>query len=235
MTWHWLICFSAALPLLPATVEGQVELVDSRQANVQKKKDFSGVLIWLEPVGRDAELPASKKFTLRQKGKRFSPHILTIPVGAAVDFPNFDPIFHNAFSNFAGQPFDTGLYPPGDNREVVFRRAGIVRVFCNIHSNMSAVIAVMNTPYYSLTDTAGRFRIDGVAPGDYRMRVWHERAPETTLKALERRLTVSDSGATAPPIRISESGYLEIPHKNKHGKEYPPTPPEHIVYPGGRK
>lgn len=235
MTWLWLICFSAAASAFSAAVVGQVELADSREASVTKKKDFSGVVVWLEPIGRDAELPPSKKHTILQKGKRFSPHVLVIPVGAIVDFPNFDPIFHNAFSNFSGQPFDTGLYAPSTSRNVVFRRAGIVRVFCNIHSNMSAVIAVMNTPYYEQTETSGQFRMENVPVGDYRLRIWHERASEATLKSLERRVTIASDTLTVPPIRISESGYLEIPHKNKYGKDYPPTPPEHVVYPGGRR
>ena len=231
----WLICFSIAGSALSATVDGQVELADSREASVRKNKNFSGVVVWLEPVGRDAELPASRKYKIVQRGKRFDPHVLPIAVGSVVDFPNFDPIFHNAFSNFSGQPFDTGLYAPGTTRQVVFRRAGIVRVFCNIHSNMSAVIVVMNTPYHTQTDASGRFRIDGVPAGEYQLRVWHERAPEATLNALERRITVEQSAPSLPVLRISESGYLEIPHKNKHGVDYPPNPPEHVVYPGVRK
>jgi hypothetical protein len=158
-----------------------------------------------------------------------------MPVGSVVDFPNFDPIFHNAFSNFAGQPFDTGLYAPGTSRQVHFRRPGIVRVFCNIHSNMSAVIVVLETPYYAETDAAGRWRIENVPPGEYRLRIWHERAPEAKLAELVRRVTVSDAAVQVPPMQVSELGYLEIPHKNKHGRDYPHTPPEHILYPGGSK
>ena len=217
-----------------ALVTGHVELADSREASVRKAKNYSGVVVWLKPAGR-APLPKPAIYTIRQKGKRFTPHILPIPVGGTVDFPNFDPIFHNAFSNFAGQPFDTGLYRPGTTEKVQFRREGVVRVFCNIHSNMSAVIVVLDTPYYTMSKTDGSFRVEAVPTGDYTLHVWHERATEESLSALVRKVTISEADLELPVIRISESGYLEIPHKNKHGREYPPKPVEHSVYPGGRK
>src|SRR5215813_7812782 len=143
--------YSCALLLLvhaaaAATVTGRVELADSRDASVRKNRNYSGVVVWLEPAGRPAiPPPAGQHFKMLQKEKRFAPHVLAIPVGATVDFPNLDPIFHNAFSNFSGQPFDVGLYAPGTNRAVTFRHPGFVRVFCNIHSAMSAIIAVVPT------------------------------------------------------------------------------------------
>ena len=78
-----------------------------------------------------------------QKGKMFTPHILPIMTGTTVDFPNSDPIFHNAFSSYNGQIFDVGLYPPGTSKSVRFTRPGVVRVFCNIHPTMSAIILVL--------------------------------------------------------------------------------------------
>src|SRR5207237_3255839 len=115
MTWLSLICFSAALAstALAAAVSGTVQLVDSRDPNVRRKSDYSGVVVWLEPIGGQPLAGKPRTVKIIQKHKRFVPHIVAIPVGSTVDFPNADPIFHNAFSNFAGQPFDVGLYPPG--------------------------------------------------------------------------------------------------------------------------
>src|SRR5207244_510669 len=96
--------------LLGATVTGSIRLADSRDPNVRRRGDFSGVVVWLERVG-SAVQTRPKTASIVQKGKRFTPHIVAIPVGSWVDFPNADLIFHNAFSNFAGQPFDVGLYP----------------------------------------------------------------------------------------------------------------------------
>ena len=218
-----------------AVVSGRVTLVDSREQSVRARKEYSGVVVWLEPVGAPAPLPAARKYTMSQKGKKFIPHILAVPVGALVDFPNFDPIFHNAFSNFSGQSFDTGLYPPGTSHEVKFQRDGVVRVFCNIHAAMSAVIVVVRTPWFALTKPDGSFRIDGVTPGDYTLKLWHERASEATLKGFVRRVRVGAEGLQLEAITISESGYLEVPHNNKHGQEYPPAVPDQSVYPGARK
>ena len=140
----------AAVALVTATllaagsVHGRVEIVSSQDPNVRKHSDFSGVVLWLDPLPGPAPMPLNRpRAEMTQRNKRFTPHILPIAVGTTVDFPNFDPIFHNAFSNFDGQIFDVGLYPPGTTRSVLFRREGIVRVFCNIHPTMSAVIVVL--------------------------------------------------------------------------------------------
>ncbi|MCC6293596.1 MAG: hypothetical protein IT164_13175 [Bryobacterales bacterium] len=224
-----------AATLSGATVEGRVELADSRDSSVRKKRDYSGVAIWLEPLRPSGPVQPST-FTITQKSKRFSPHVTLIPTGSTVDFPNFDPIFHNAFSNFAGQPFDTGLYPPGSTRKIRFHRPGIVRVFCNIHSTMSAVIVVVNTPHAALTSSNGAFSIPNVPPGGYRLHVWHERATEAALLRLASTITVPATGLALGVLRLSEAGYLPAPHLNKHGEAYPPEPtPAPGAYQGRRK
>src|SRR6266571_3520319 len=172
MTWVLRICFSAfgvlaaaALPAPATTVRGSVELMASRDPMVRKHKDYSGVVVWLEPLRRSSPpLDPPKPAQMIQKNKAFTPHVLAIPVGASVSFPNLDPIFHSAFSNFNGQIFDLALYKPGSSRTVAFKRPGIVRVFCNIHPQMSAVIAVLDTPYFAVSNNAGTFEIDGVPP-----------------------------------------------------------------------
>src|SRR5208337_2945589 len=108
-----------------------------------------------------------------------------ISVGSTVDFPNRDPYFHNAFSNFSGQPFDIGLYAPGTSKGTTFTKPGIVRVFCNIHPTMSAIIAVLPNPWYDLSDSSGKFHIAGVPPGDYQLRIFYERALPENLQFLE--------------------------------------------------
>jgi plastocyanin len=238
MTWLWRISFSfvALTPLLGATITGAVELKDSRDAAVRKRRDFSGVVISLEPVnGTVAPTRVQNHARMVQKDKTFTPHVLVAQVGTTVDFPNYDPIFHNAFSNYDGQLFDVGLYPPGSSRGVHFTREGVVRIFCNIHSTMSALIVVVKTPYFTTTARNGAFEIDNVGPGEYLLKVFHERATDATLKQLERRITVGNDTVQVPPISISESGYLPIPHKNKFGGEYSPAPDDRIVYPANRQ
>jgi plastocyanin len=206
-----------------ATVNGRVELAFSQDPNVRKHLDYSGVVVWLEPVSGRAALPTHARHAeMIQKGKTFSPHVLAVTLGTKVDFPNYDPIFHNAFSNYNGQIFDIGLYPPGTTRSIAFRREGVVRVFCNIHPAMSAVIVVLKSPYFAVSNKNGAVQIADVPPGSYRIQVFHERATEQTLAALSRIIEIPAEGAQLPPLSVSESGYLQLPHKNKYGKDYPP-------------
>jgi plastocyanin len=230
------ICFSAALTCagVAATLSGRVQLVDSRAPAVRQHHDYSGVAVWLEPVGK-ASPPAPLHVRMMQKDKAFQPHLLIVTVGSTVDFPNLDPVFHNAFSNYDGQLFDVGLYPPGSTRSIRFIRPGIVRVFCNIHSSMSAIIVVLDTPLFGITRADGRFEISGVPEGEHELTFFHERAAEAALKSAARRVSVSGERVSIPPIAISETGYLSIPHKNKYGQEYPPAPDDAGFYPATRK
>jgi plastocyanin len=240
MTLRWLISFSV-LPALclgaaqaAGPVSGELELTNSKDPAVRRHKDYSGVVIWLEPVDRPAPSSPSRHVEMLQKDKQFLPHVVAISVGSTVILPNLDPIFHNAFSNFSGQPFDVGLYPPKTSRSQTFTHAGIVRVFCNIHSTMSAIIAVVNTPWFAVSGATGKYSIAGVPAGEYQLRLFHERSLANNLKFLERRVTVGEGGLALPLISISETGFTPEPHANKYGKEYPPAGATG-TYPGAPK
>jgi plastocyanin len=233
----WLICFSVSLASGLAasrtssgvTVSGVVEIVQRAQAH----ESLSDIVVWLEAsdgAAREALQPQHAR--LLQKDKMFHPHVLAIGVGSVVDFPNADPIFHNGFSNFEGQLFDLGLYPPGTTRSIHFYRPGIVRVFCNIHPSMSAVIVVLDTPYFTKAGDDGRYRIANVPPGSYRLRVFDERATAGPEARVDVVVAGSDLQASAPPIRLSELGYVRPPHKNKFGLDYPVSASDSLTYKG---
>jgi hypothetical protein len=112
---------------------------------------------------------------MRQHGERFVPHVLPIVVGTTVTFPNDDPIYHNVFSLSATRSFDLGRFSRGQSRTVTFNKTGIVQVFCHIHADMSAYIIVLGNPLFGKPDSTGRFTIEGVPPGEYRLTAWHER------------------------------------------------------------
>src|SRR5205807_2134768 len=110
------------------TVTGAVEITNSHDPAVRRNKDYSGVVLWLEPLDHtDIPAPAPKHVQMVQKDRHFTPHVLAVSVGSTVDFPNRDPYYHNAFSNYSGQPFDIGLYAPGTSKATVFKKPGIVR------------------------------------------------------------------------------------------------------------
>jgi len=237
MIWRSLICFSSigicAIAACGATLSGTVVLRDSRVDAVNKHKDFSGVVVSAQPAGGQLPPPPAAHATMLQKAKMFTPHVLPVMTGTTVDFPNADPIFHNAFSSYNGQIFDIGLYPPGTSRSVRFTRLGVLRVFCNIHPAMSAIILVLNTPYFVKTAMDGSFEMN-VPPGEYQLSVFHERATEQELTGLSRRVVVPETALRVPPIMVSEAGYLVAPHKNKYGHEYPPSSDDQVLYPGVR-
>ena len=233
MIWRSLTCFSfCAATAWAATVAGQIQVRDSRAEAVLKRKDYSGIVVSLKPL-TGVPAPSTTPAAMNQKGKTFVPHILPVTMGTVVNFPNFDPIFHNAFSSYNGQIFDVGLYPPGTSRSIRFSKPGVVRVFCNIHPTMSAVILVLPTPYFTTTAKDGSFKMD-VPPGTYELNVFHERATEQTLQSLSQRIIVTAEGQTIPAIPVSEAGFLSVPHKDKYGKEYGPPSDDKIIYPGVR-
>lgn len=220
----------ASLPFQPAIAQVRVSghVVVKHTAN--SRGNSANVVVSLVPLHGAAtvEVPA-KPFRLAQKNKTFEPHLLVIPVGSTVEFPNLDPFFHNVFSLYNGKRFDLGLYEAGGTRSVKFTRPGISYVFCNIHPQMSAVVIAMETPYYAVTGVEGDFSIPDVPAGQYTLRVWYERATAEELAKASREVTVSPS-ASLPPITITEAVNLPLPHKNKYGRDYDTESPYEPIH-----
>lgn len=195
--------------------------------------DRSDVVVWLTPAGETGRRrPASgRRFRIDQQNKTFSPHVLVVPTGSFVDFPNLDPIFHNVFSLFDGRRFDLGLYEAGTTRGVSFPRPGVCFVFCNIHPDMSAVVVVVDSPYYGQSGAAGAIALADVPPGRYRMSVWHERFKPEDPSEYPKEVSIAAPATTLPPIRMVEASRVPAPHTNKFGHDYTPPPPTTPAYP----
>jgi plastocyanin len=207
------------------TVTGQVE--------VSKGTDSSNAVVWLSAVGTQASVPASshrQSAQLLQKNKTFSPHLLVVQVGTAVQFPNRDPFFHNVFSLFEGKRFDLGLYEAGSTRSVVFNRPGVSYIFCNIHPEMSAVVVALETPYYGVSDNKGLVTIPNVPAGMYDLEVWHERVLAENLESLKRIVQISAASNSLGVIRLISQRNLSPAHKNKYGRDYDNPTPNAPVY-----
>jgi len=152
-------------------------------------------VVWVEHVSPAADSAAATLARnaaapkLAQKNQSFVPRVLPIATGTTVDFPNFDPIFHNVFSLSPIKRFDLGKYPRGQSRRITFGKTGLVNVFCDIHSNMAAFILVLPHHVFTQPDGAGRFALPPLPHGRYLLRVWHPDLP-----TLEREVEVPANG-----------------------------------------
>ena len=133
-------------------------------------------LVTLEPVTGKWPARTPKRRAVEQRDRTFLPHVMAIPVGSTVTFPNFDGVFHNVFSTSPLAAFDLGIYKAGEAREYTFQKEGIIRLGCNLHANMSAYIAVVSAPAYVITDDGGKFSFKHLAPGKYHLKAWSERS-----------------------------------------------------------
>ena len=152
------------------------------------------------PVQEDL---SKTKFIMDQQNLTFNPHILPIPVGASVQFPNNDKVDHNIFSLSRTKKFNLGSYKPGESKTVMFDKPGIVELRCDVHAEMAAYIMVLKNPYFAVTDDQGRFEIPDskqleqsgikgikdLPEGNYILKTWHEK-----LKTQKQNITIPKNG-----------------------------------------
>ncbi|HEY2323259.1 MAG TPA: carboxypeptidase regulatory-like domain-containing protein [Thermoanaerobaculia bacterium] len=204
--------FALAVTATAAPVTGRV----SFNLNKGQKPVTNETLVWLEPAAgaRALRRAAPVNVTMITRGKVLIPHVLAIPVGSTVNFPNEDPISHNLFSLSSPNQFDLGLYRAGAGKSHTFTTPGVVNVYCNVHPNMSSVIHVLNTPYYAFTDANGNFSLTDVPAGHYEVVAWNE------MTGAAR--TPIDVGGGTPPLALvlDARGYRAGQHSNKYGKTY---------------
>ena len=154
-----------------AALSGRVELDERGKASAE----VGAAIVYFVPdqrVGAAAPVRAE----IMTRNRRFLPRTLAVPVGSSVRFPNDDAIQHNVFSVSPGNRFDLGRYGKGNGRAQTLGAPGVVRIFCNVHRDMAATVLVLDTPFVTQPDAAGRFAIEGVPPGAGTLHVWHPRA-----------------------------------------------------------
>lgn len=191
------------LPTVTGTLRGRVDIARltssaERRPNVSDLgtpaprgvSDLRRAVVYLQTAPRGAfEERDSIRPRLDQRNETFVPHVLAVTAGTWVDFPNDDTTYHNVFSLSKTKRFDLGRYPKGHSKAVLFDRPGIVRVFCDIHSHMSAFILVFGHRFFALTDQDGRYQINGIPPGTYTIDAWHEGETRDT-----RSITIPNQG-----------------------------------------
>ena len=168
---------------------GRVAVTDLTMSATRPPIDRRSV-VYLDPAPRAAfDTREEPRPRLDQRDETFVPHVLPIVAGTIVDFPNNDRTYHNVFSLSKTKTFDLGRYAAGHSKAVRFDKPGIVRVFCDIHSHMSAFILVFAHRYFALADEQGDYRLENVPPGTYNVFAWNESTPLET-----RRVVVPESG-----------------------------------------
>jgi plastocyanin len=159
-------------------------------------------------------LPAS----VEQHDREFVPYLTVVQIGAAVRFPNQDPIRHHIYSFSRPKKFEIKLYAGDGPEPIVFDKPGVVTMGCNVHDWMLGYVFVVDTPWFGKTDAHGQVQIDAVEAGDYEARVWHPRqrgeAPPQTIKL---------PGPTQDPLRF----VLDVVPRKPRYK--PPADPLHYT------
>ena len=197
-----LLATAPATPAVTGTLRGRVEI---RQVSAERDRRPNPAdlgmpatpapadrrsVVYLDPAPREAfDARDEPRGRIDQRNESFVPHVLAIVAGTTVDFPNSDLTYHNVFSLSRAKSFDLGRYAVGKSKSVRFDRPGIVRVFCEIHSHMSAFILVFAHRYFAVTQPDGSFRLPDIPPGTYSLFVWNEALPLES-----RRVTIPESG-----------------------------------------
>ena len=164
---------SAGQAQVASEVSGQVSIL---YGNNRPVRDIGRAVIWLE-AGQSASVSPDTVRVI-MTGKAFRPSMVVVPVGSTVSFPNLDPFDHNVFSLAQEARFDLGFYGRGVARSTTFQSPGIIRIYCNVHSGMSAFVLVRDNPYFTQPSGDGSFSIPNVPHGDYVLHAWHERSGE---------------------------------------------------------
>ena len=210
---RWPFAVAALLVAVPAsagTISGKVDVIDR---GGKPASDLTNVVVYVDGLKVKPRAAAPAKVTM--KGKQFLPHVVAVPVGGTVEFPNDDPIFHNVFSVSGENRFDLALYKRPKTGVQTFNHPGVVKVYCNIHPQMSAVVVVRDNPFFAKVSPDGTFTIDNVPAGRHVVKAWHERAGEAAAE-----VTVPERGDVRTALALDASTYKRVQHKNKFGKDY---------------
>lgn len=200
--------------VLATRVAGRIVILEKDN---KPTPDLGDAVVYLEGAATPATAARPDTVEIAITDKTYAPHVVVVPIGSTVRFPNHDPFNHNVFSVSEPNSFDLGLYGRGETKGQTFAHPGLVRVYCNVHPRMVAYVLVMANRLYAQPGQDGSFTIENVPSGRHRLHVWHERIPTEVIK---------DVIAGGPPdgdlqIALNARGYKWQPHHNKYGHSYP--------------
>ena len=202
----------AATTSLAHRVAGRIVILEKDN---KPTPDLGDAVVYLEGAATPATAALPDTVEIAITDKVYAPHVVVVPIGSTVRFPNHDPFNHNVFSVSEPNTFDLGLYGRGETRSQTFARPGLVRVYCNVHPRMVAYVLIMANRLYAQPGQDGSFTIENVPSGRHRLHVWHERIPTEVIK----EVTAGTDGDLQ--IALNARGYKWQPHRNKYGRNYP--------------
>ncbi len=210
-----LLAVGTVKPGPPGRVAGRIVILEKDN---KSSPDLSDAVLYLESPATVTTAAKPVTLEIAITDKTYAPHVVVVPVGSTVRFPNHDPFNHNVFSVSEPNSFDLGLYGRGEAKSYTFTHAGLVRVYCNVHPRMVAYVLVMENRYFAQPGNDGTFAIDNVPSGRYRLHVWHERIASEVIKDVS-----PDGGGREAELQIALNarGYKWQAHRNKYGRNYP--------------
>jgi plastocyanin len=178
----------AVLSLASAAALAQTAEIAARVVDEQGGPVADAVVVAV-PSDGSLRLPARpREGVVDQVDKEFTPKVTAILVGTSVSFPNNDNVRHQVYSFSPAKRFELPLYAGVPAQPVVFDKAGVVVLGCNIHDWMVGYVYVSESPYFAKTGKDGRALIGELPPREYVVRVWHAQldgAEEATRKTVE--------------------------------------------------
>ena len=180
-----LILLVAPISAAAATIEGSV--------SARRAKYRQNVVVYVDALEGQTFTAPKDPVLMDQINFVFTPHVVPVIAGTTVDFQNSDAVLHNVYTpdKVAGK-FNLGTWGKGEKRSFTFEQTGSAVILCNVHPEMEAYVVVVPTPYFATTDKEGAFKIEGVPPGEYTVKVWHEK-----WKSEPQAVTVSDAAPAA--------------------------------------
>lgn len=219
---YWRVsCVAVVIAVLASTlhgqgaVSGQVVLLE-RPGDVSE--DLANVVVFLDPVTvARGKGPSPITTTIALEKRQFSPRVRVVVEGSRIEFPNQDPWNHNVFSKVNGG-FDTGVYSRGKTKAQKFDQAGVYSLYCNVHPRMTGFVIALKTPYFTQAGADGRFTLENIPAGQYKLNAWHDRTSLTT-----KDVTVPAAGLANVRAELDARGFKFVQHKNKFGQTYTST------------
>ncbi|MDA1082669.1 MAG: hypothetical protein O2973_13555 [Gemmatimonadetes bacterium] len=205
------VCVAATETSAQWTVAGLVSIQEKPDT---KTSDLANTVIYLEPKsGISKATPATTRMAMN--GSNFAPRVRVVTTGSTIEYPNQDPFTHNVFSTTPGALFDLGSYGSGKAKSNKFAKPGAFPIYCNVHEKMTAYVVVVNTPWFAQASNNGRWSLSKVPAGQYTMTVWHERATPVVTE-----IDVPVAGLASLATNLDASGYKQVAHVDKNGKDY---------------